>query len=63
MSKVREVDDLPVDRFFGQPQAHLVPRGARMIKWHKNPRVARVALFLGAIAAFAIGSGAGTRWY
>ena len=34
-----------------------------MIKWHKNPRVARVALFLGAIAAFAIGSGAGTRWY
>ncbi len=33
-----------------------------MTKWSKNPRMTRVVLFLGAIASFAVASGAGTRW-
>ena len=33
-----------------------------MIKWMKNGRVARVALTCASIAAFAIASGAGTKW-
>ena len=33
-----------------------------MIKWTKSPRVTRAVLFLGAIASFAVASGAGTRW-
>jgi hypothetical protein len=31
-----------------------------MIRW--NPRLARVAIVLGALASLAIASGAGTRW-
>jgi hypothetical protein len=33
-----------------------------MIKWKNSSRVMRVAMFLAAIAAFAVASGAGTRW-
>jgi hypothetical protein len=33
-----------------------------VIKWKNTPRVVRVAMFLAAIAAFAVASGAGTRW-
>ena len=33
-----------------------------VIKWKNSPRVLRVAMFLAAIAAFAVASGAGTRW-
>jgi hypothetical protein len=31
-----------------------------MIRW--NPRMIRIAIVLGAFIAFAIASGAGTRW-
>jgi hypothetical protein len=33
-----------------------------MIKWSKNARTLRVALFLAAIASFVVAAGAGTRW-
>lgn len=33
-----------------------------MIKWKNSPRAWRVAMFLSAIAAFAVAAGAGTRW-
>jgi len=33
-----------------------------MIKWTRNPRALRAALFLAAVGSFAVTSGAGTRW-
>jgi len=37
-------------------------RGPELLKWSKSPRLVRVVLILGAIAAFAAAAGAGTRW-
>ncbi len=33
-----------------------------MLRWKNDHRVARVAMSLAAIAAFAVAAGAGTRW-
>jgi len=34
-----------------------------MIKWKQSHRLARVVMTCAAIAAFAVASGAGTKWF
>jgi hypothetical protein len=54
------VEGSEVEDFCRNPALRLEGGAKHMIKW--NYRTTRIALVLGAIAAFAVSSGAQTKW-